>query len=125
MLVFNLKKEWFEKIKSGEKTHEYREQTKYWIKRISNLFINAEVKRQFLISIETGFTFESKQKNLKDKGIIIFACGYPKKENKAKRLLAKIKNIRTNIDGNESDLEINEPVFEIEFELIEEVQNEN
>lgn len=120
MLTFNLKKEWFEKIKSGEKTHEYREQTKYWIKRISNLFINAEVKRQFLISIETGFTFESKQKYLKDKGIIIFACGYPKKENKAKRLLAKIKNIRTNIDGNESDLEINEPVFDIEFELIKE-----
>ena len=118
MLTFNLKKEWFEKIKSGKKTHEYREQTKYWIKRISNLFINAEVKRQFLISIETGFTFESKQKYLKDKGIIIFACGYPKKENKAKRLLAKIKNIRTNIDGNESDLEINEPVFDIEFELI-------
>ena len=24
MLTFNLKKEWFEKIKSGEKTHEYR-----------------------------------------------------------------------------------------------------
>ena len=23
MLTFNLKKEWFEKIKSGEKTHEY------------------------------------------------------------------------------------------------------
>lgn len=120
MLTFNLKKEWFEKIKSGEKTHEYREQTKYWIKRISNLFINAEVKRQFLISIEAGFTFESKKKYLKDKGIIIFACGYPKKENKAKRLLAKIKNIRTNIDGNESDLEINEPVFDIEFELIKE-----
>lgn len=120
MLTFNLKKEWFEMIKSGEKTFEYREQTKYWIKRLSNLFINAEVKRQFLISIETGCTFESKHKYLKDKGFIILACGYPQKEDKAKRLLAKIKNIRTNIDGNESDLEIDEPVFEIEFELIKE-----
>lgn len=120
MLTFNLKKEWFEKIKSGEKTFEYREQTKYWIKRLSNLFINAEVKRQFLISIETGYTFESKHKYLKDNGFIIFACGYPKKEDKAKRLLAKIKNIRTNMDGNESDLEINEPVFDIEFEIIKE-----
>lgn len=27
MLVFNLKKEWFEKIKSGEKTHEYNLRT--------------------------------------------------------------------------------------------------
>lgn len=26
MLTFNLKKEWFEKIKSGEKTHEYRQE---------------------------------------------------------------------------------------------------
>lgn len=120
MITFNLKKCWFEKIKSGEKTFEYREQTKYWIKKLSNLFINAEVKRQFLISIETGCTFESKHKYLKDKGLIIFACGYPKKEDKTKKLPAKIKNIRTNIDGNESDLEINEPVFEIEFELIKE-----
>lgn len=29
MLTFNLKKEWFEKIKSGEKTHEYREVKPY------------------------------------------------------------------------------------------------
>ena len=30
MLTFNVKKEWFEKIKSGEKTHEYREYKPYW-----------------------------------------------------------------------------------------------
>ena len=30
----SIKKEWFEKIKSGEKTHEYREMSDYWIKRI-------------------------------------------------------------------------------------------
>ena len=35
MLTFNLKKEWFDKIKSGEKTHEYRLATDYWRKRIS------------------------------------------------------------------------------------------
>lgn len=29
MLTFNLKKEWFDKIKSGEKTHEYREVKPY------------------------------------------------------------------------------------------------
>ena len=37
MLTFNLKKEWFEKIKSGEKTHEYREVKPYWTKRFFNL----------------------------------------------------------------------------------------
>ena len=60
MLTFNLKKEWFEKIKSGEKTHEYRLQTKYWTKRLSNLFINHNVKRSFIIATETGTTVESK-----------------------------------------------------------------
>ena len=34
MLTFNLKKEWFEKIKSGEKTHEYRVSSKYWQNRL-------------------------------------------------------------------------------------------
>ena len=34
MLVFNLKKEWFEKIKNGEKTHEYRIVKLYWTNRI-------------------------------------------------------------------------------------------
>lgn len=42
MLTFNLKKEWFEKIKSGEKTHEYREMTPYWEKRIYNAISKAK-----------------------------------------------------------------------------------
>ena len=36
MLVFPLKKEWYEKIKSGEKTVEYREIKPYWTKRLQN-----------------------------------------------------------------------------------------
>ena len=124
MLTFNLKKEWFEKIKSGEKTHEYRLQTKYWIKRLSNLFINHSIMRSFIIATETGSTVEAKNKYLKDKGLICFACGYPEKSDSSKRLIAKIKNIRTNIDGRETDLDINEPVFDIEFKLIKERKND-
>lgn len=33
MLTFNLKKQWFNKIKSGEKTHEYRVVKKDWQER--------------------------------------------------------------------------------------------
>ena len=33
MLVFPLKKQWYEKIKSGEKTIEYREVKPYWKKK--------------------------------------------------------------------------------------------
>ena len=34
MLIFPLKKEWYEKIKSGEKTVEYREVKDYWTTRL-------------------------------------------------------------------------------------------
>ena len=34
MLILNLKKEWYDKIDSGEKFHEYREVKPYWTKRI-------------------------------------------------------------------------------------------
>ena len=36
MLIFPLKKQWYEKIKSGEKTIEYREVKPYWTKRLSS-----------------------------------------------------------------------------------------
>ena len=36
MLIFPLKKEWYEKIKSGEKMVEYREVKPYWTKRFYN-----------------------------------------------------------------------------------------
>lgn len=39
-LILQLKKEWFDKINSGEKTHEYREFKDHWIKRIMNKHID-------------------------------------------------------------------------------------
>ena len=92
MLTFNLKKEWFEKIKSGEKTHEYREVKPYWQKRLLN----------------------------NPSGYICFCLGYPKENEAYKRLYAKIKNI-TIKNGLNTDLNTNNDVYDIEFELIEEV----
>ena len=34
-LILHLKREWFDLIKSGEKKEEYREQSTYWIKRLT------------------------------------------------------------------------------------------
>lgn len=100
MLTFNLKREWFEKIKSGEKTHEYRVANNYWNKRL--------------------YTQWDKYK-FKGTGIpCCFACGYPKKEDTAKRLYGYITNISRLFDGLDTDLKTNEPVFDIEFELIKE-----
>lgn len=54
-----------------------------------------------------------------DKETICFACGYPKKDDKEKRLYAKVKSV-TITYGKYTDLKINNPVFDIEFELIKE-----
>lgn len=39
MLIFPLKKQWYEKIKSGEKTIEYREAKGYWSTRLINAYL--------------------------------------------------------------------------------------
>ena len=101
MLTFNLKKEWFEKIKSGEKTHEYRERTIYWSSRLDL------------------YWYVSMNKIPINYNIICFACGYPKKDDKEKRLYAKIKSVKL-INGLNSDLKIDKEVFDIEFELTKE-----
>ena len=100
MLTFNLKKEWFEKIKSGEKTHEYREVKEYWFKRL--FLFSKEICRQTTIPLHN---------------YCVFLCGYPKKGDITKRLEAKIKSIRI-INGLNTDLKIDKDVFDIEFELI-------
>lgn len=98
MLTFNLKKEWFEKIKNGEKTHEYREIKPYWQKRIS---------KKTLIY---GTNFKIK-----------FVKGY---SNKLEDILyAQCKYIGYKW-GEETDLKISADVYDIEFELIKESEQE-
>ncbi len=104
MLTFNLKKEWFEKIKSGKKTHEYREYKYYWFVRIKNYF---KFLDEEIFDMRRGDIFLERQE------LIIFRCGY-----KGEKLKAKVKSI-TIKDGLDTDLKINKYVFDIEFELIE------
>lgn len=107
MLTFNLKKQWFDKIKSGEKTHEYREVKPYWKKRLG----------KHLEFFANNRTFNKLIKN--DVAILpcCFKCGYPKFEEKDKFLYGGIKSI-TIINGKNTDLAIDKDVFDIEFELI-------
>lgn len=99
MLTFNLKKEWFEKIKSGEKTHEYREWSWYWANRISNAII---------------------QNNEKFPIPCCFKLGYPPRNDKTRILYANIICIKNLISGMNTDLKTANRVFDIEFELIKE-----
>lgn len=108
MLTFNLKKEWFEKIKSGEKTHEYREVKPYWINRFKNYFKITD--RDIEAMLHSG-------KNQ----IILFAPHfvYFRRGYNGDKLLANVLSIRI-INGLNTDLKIDTDVFDIEFELIKE-----
>lgn len=101
MLIFHLKKKCFEKIKYGEKTHEYRELTPYWSERIEKL-----------------------KWAMKENEIVVALCsGYPPHkdfETKSNRVrYAKIESIAI-VDGKKTDLKVDRKVFDLEFKLMEE-----
>lgn len=100
MLTLHLKKIWFDKIKSGEKTHEYRKYD-YWYSRIVKKYDIAK----------------SENRPLKIK----FMLGYNiKPEQRAKRIMyaevIKITVLWGN--GHKIDDNIPTPCVDIEFKLI-------
>lgn len=103
MLTFNLQKEWFNKIKSGEKTHEYREVKPYWTTRIGNYFGCLECDIDFL---KSGGIYYPLPKD------IVFIKGYT-----GEKLYARVASIKI-VGGTNTDLKINKDVFDIEFKLI-------
>jgi hypothetical protein len=108
MLTFNLKKEWFEKIKRGEKTHEYREYKPYWRKRLEKCIGDDFSATRLRFGNKVVISYPH---------IITLVCGYASKEDCTKRLKARIRTIRL-VDGRETDLKVVKPVYDIEFELI-------
>lgn len=120
MLTLVLKKEWFDKIKSGEKTHEYREVKDFWSDRFVKEFFNIDKKTK-------PFTFETlKRKMLEilqytkesyNRPFICFMNGMYSEE-KRPRLYAKMKSISIKY-GQTTDLGIDKPVYDIEFELVD------
>ena len=81
---------WFEEIKSGRKTHEYRKWTQYFVERIS--------KRQ-------------KDGSYKHCEFVEFQKAYRKNPE---RMLFKIKNVSV-INGKDTDLHIDDYVYDIEL----------
>lgn len=107
MFTFNLKKEWFEKIKNRQKTIEYRECKDYWFKRFRKI-IEKDLNSQYTnISEIMPYTFRNPV-------YCIFRLGYTKTY-----LNGKITKIDI-IDGMESDLKCKGSVFAIYFELEDE-----
>jgi len=118
MLTFPLKKEWYEKIKSGEKTIEYREVKPYWTKRIvlkffrsmSSLYSPEEVFKKVS---SLGF---SQQFDACDMPYCALRLGYTRK-----MITASISQIEV-IDGKDTDLHIDKPVYAIHLANVTEVR---
>ena len=115
MLTFNLKKEWFDKIKSGEKTHEYREAKQYWTKRLFFDCIFGFVFEKIYDEGRNIVEYEIEKSYYKN-SFINFVCGYSNKPED--KLKAKIKKISILPSGINTDLKIDKPVYDIEFELM-------
>lgn len=107
MLIFPLKKEWYEKIKSGEKTIEYREVKPYWTKRLNKPYGDLfKYNGEKLPSYPAEF----------DK--FLFPCilrlGYTDKYMTANIIKIQIVN------GKDTDLAIDKPVYAIHLSNIRE-----
>lgn len=97
MLIFPLKKEWYEKIRSGEKTIEYREVKPYWNNRIKNevskLLDNDDLQKNKVYYIP--------------KVSCKLRLGYTNRY-----MTANITKIEV-VDGKDTDLHIDKPVYAI------------
>ena len=119
MLTFNLKKEWFEKIKSGKKTHEYREVKDFWTNRLVKEFFNIDKKKKlygFGVYKQSMIVYLQNECANYNRPLLCFMNGMISEEIKP-RIYAIMKSIRI-VNGLNTDLKIDKDVFDIEFELI-------
>lgn len=102
MLIFPLKKEWYEKIRSGEKTVEYREVKPYWTKRLKKN-ISEGVLDEFFDCTELGSWIHI---GLSPEPCVL-RLGYTKRQ-----MTAEITKIEV-VDGKDTDLRVDKPVYAI------------
>lgn len=110
MLTFTLKKEWYEKIRSGEKTVEYREVKPYWTGRLKKALAYRELD-DFFEDIGVGIYVQI--------GLCPPSCvlrlGYTKRQ-----MTADITKIEI-VDGKDTDLRVDKPVYAIHLANVREV----
>lgn len=104
MLTFNLKKQWYEKIRSGEKTIEYREDNPYWNERLNDMF---------------GF-YKHFHRGSDSKFPCVLRLGYTKQY-----MTANVVYIEWLETGKDTDLAIDAPVYAIHLADVQEVKNDN
>lgn len=111
MLIFPLKKEWYEKIKSGEKTVEYREVKPYWTDRIAKEYEEELWKDGISDRVSVFYIYRGKNHFCR------LRLGYTKKY-----ITATITKIEV-VNGEDTDLHIDKPVYAIHLADVKEVKN--
>ena len=95
-LTLSLKRQWFEKIKSGEKKEEYRENSEYWQRRLYR-------------------SMDANNAEFKHFDRLVFTLGYPKAGDKERRLVFKNPRIRIGTGRQEWGAEPGKQYFVITF----------
>ena len=108
MLIFPLKKQWYEKIKLGEKTIEYREVKDYWEKRLFRAMLPFTVRAYYNEGIYT-------EEPVKQPCPCKLRLGYTNQY-----LIANIIKIEK-INGKDTDLRIDKPVYAIHLADVKEL----
>lgn len=104
MLIFPLKKEWYEKIKSGEKTVEYREVKPYWTIRLRH---EGCLPREI-----TPYVYEE-IRGLAQPVFCYLQLGY-RPETRLKAFIKKVEIV----NGKDTDLHIDKLVYAIHFDKV-------
>ena len=108
MLIFPLKKEWYEKIRSGEKRIEYREVKPYWTKRLKN-----GTRDNFYKIRQIGDSYKFGEAILPK---CVLRLGYTKRQ-----MTAYITKIEV-VDGKDTDLRVDKPVYAIHLANVSEAE---
>ena len=110
MLIFPLKKEWYEKIRSGEKRIEYREMKDYWKRRLWNAHCLPNLN---------PFVWDCTKDWSAEKVPCILQLGYDPRF----RLSAHIVKVEAYIDGKDTELRIDRPVYAIHLADVKEAES--
>lgn len=123
MLIFPLKKEWYEKIWSGEKTIEYREVKPYWTNRFVKIFAGF---KDWILGLFRKQTLEECLENILrvplsyapfyTKTPCKLRLGYTKQYMSA--MIVKVEIV----DGKDTDLHIDKPVYAIHLADVKEIE---
>ena len=113
-LTLSLKKRWFDMIKACIKKEEYREISEFWRKRLVD---EISLVREFNSTKDSKMTCgELTKKHIRKFDKLVFTLGYPRADDKERRLTFKNPKIRIGTGKPEWGAEPGKNYFVISWE---------